>query len=139
MAKLLQIQDGSVGIKIPLAQVQTRIGRDEDNDISLEDVLVSKQHAVIEIVFNEATEGEYDYIVQDLDSTNHTYVNDEVISLHRLQHGDIIRIGTTNFKFDNAEPLKPEETAQLHKTWIPGVFVTKKKDSSKKAGKKTRK
>lgn len=139
MAKLLQLQDGNVGLKIPLAQVQTRIGRDENNDISLEDVLVSKQHAVIEIVFNEAVEGEYDYILQDLESTNHTYVNDEVINLHRLQHGDIIRIGTTNFRFDNAEPLKPEETAKLHKTWIPGVYVTKKKDTSKKTKKQTRK
>ena len=127
MAKLIQLQDGVASLRIPLDQVQTRIGRDDVNEISLEDVLVSKEHAVVEIVFNENAEGEYDYILQDLDSTNHTFVNDQQINLHRLQHGDVIRIGTTNFKFDNSEPLKPEETAKLHKTWIPGVYVTKKK------------
>ena len=127
MAKLIQLQDGVASLRIPLDQVQTRIGRDDVNEISLEDVLVSKEHAVVEIVFNENAEGEYDYILQDLDSTNHTFVNDQQINLHRLQHGDVIRIGTTNFKFDNSEPPKPEETAKLHKTWIPGVYVTKKK------------
>ena len=132
MAKLVQIKDGVAGLKIPLNQVQTRIGRDEDNEVCLDDVLVSKLHAVIEIVFNENTQGDYDYILQDMNSTNHTYVNDQQINLHRLQHGDVIRIGTSNFKFDNAEPLKPEETAKLHKTWIPGVYVTKSKKKKQK-------
>jgi len=127
MAKLIQIKDGVAGLKILLNQVQTRIGRDEENEISLDDVLVSKLHAIIEIVFNEKTQGEYDYVLQDKDSTNHTYVNDQQVNLHRLQHGDMIRIGANNFKFDDSEPLKPDETAKLHKTWIPGVYVTKNK------------
>ena len=133
MARLIQIQDGHAELTIRLDEVKTSIGRDESNQVCLQDALVSKHHAVIEIVFNEKAEGEYDYILQDLDSTNFTFVNDQKVNMHRLQHGDIIRIGTTNFRFDDSESLKPDETAKLHKTWIPGVYVTRSKKSKKKS------
>jgi len=127
MAKLIQEKDGSAGIVIPIQKAKITLGRDESNDICLSDNLVSKYHAVIEISVNEALNGAYEYILQDLESTNNTYVNDQRINLHRLSEGDRIRIGTNNFVFDDSEDQRLDETAKLHKSWIPGVYYTKSK------------
>ena len=127
MAKLVQIKDNSAGIVFPIQKAKTTIGRDESNDICLNDNLVSKHHAVIEISVNNKKDGVYEYILQDLDSTNNTYVNDQLINLHRLSEGDRIRIGTNNFTFDDSEDQNLDETARLHKSWIPGVYYTKPK------------
>lgn len=127
MAKLLQIKDGSAGVVFPIQKAKITLGRDESNDICLNDSLVSKFHAVIEITVNNERGGVYEYILQDLDSTNNTYVNDQLINLHRLSEGDRIRIGTNNFTFDDSEDQRLDETAKLHKSWIPGVYYTKPK------------
>jgi len=127
MAKLLQIKDGSAGLVFPIQKAKITLGRDESNDICLNDNLVSKFHAVIEITVNHAKDGVYEYILQDLESTNNTYVNDQLINLHRLSEGDGIRIGTNNFTFDDSDDQRLDETAKLHKSWIPGVYYTKPK------------
>lgn len=127
MAKLIQIKDGSAGIVFPIQKRQTTLGRDESSDICLNDSLVSKHHAVIEITVNQELNGAYEYILQDLESTNNTYVNDQLINLHRLREGDLIRIGTNMFSFDDAEDQRLDETAKLHKSWIPGIYFTKPK------------
>lgn len=127
MAKLIQIKDGSAGVVFAVNKAKLTLGRDEDNDICLNDSLVSKKHAVIEITINEELNGAYEYILHDLDSTNNTYVNDQRINLHRLNDGDRIRIGTNNFMFDDTEDQRLDETAKLHKSWIPGVYYTKPK------------
>ncbi len=124
MAKLLQIKDGSAGVVFPIQKAKITLGRDESNDICLNDSLVSKFHAVIEITVNNTKGGVYEYILQDLESTNNTYVNDQMINLHRLSEGDRIRIGTNNFTFDDSEDQRLDETAKLHKSWIPGVYYT---------------
>jgi len=127
MAKLIQVKDGSAGIVFPIQKRQITLGRDESNDICLNDSLVSKHHAVIEITVNQELNGAYEYILQDLESTNNTYVNDQHINLHRLREGDRIRIGTNSFTFDDSEDQRLDETAKLHRSWIPGVYYTKPK------------
>lgn len=127
MAKLIQIKEGSAGIVFPIQKAKTTLGRDESNDICLNDTLVSKYHAVIEITVNQELNGVYEYILQDLESTNNTYVNDQLINLHRLSEGDRIRIGTNVFSFDDSEDQRLDETAKLHKSWIPGIYYTKPK------------
>lgn len=124
MALLIQISDSGTGVRLPVEKQQIKIGRDADCDISLEDELVSKEHAVLEVVLTP-DENRIEYMLQDLDSTNNTYVNDERIDLCRLKDGDIIRIGMSNFRFEDEEKGDLAETAKLHKTWIPGVFYTK--------------
>lgn len=140
MALLLQQTDDSAGIKLPIDKQRISIGRHSDNDISLEDELVSKEHAVIEVMAAPDQSGRIEFVIQDLDSTNRTYVNDHPITLHKLRHGDVIRIGVNLFKFVDEARDDTKETAQLYKTWIPGVFYTgkKKKQAKKKAAKKTR-
>ena len=127
MAILIQITDGKAGLRISLDKAMTRIGRDPENEVSLEDELVSKLHAVIEAVPSSEVEGMVEYFLQDQDSTNKTYVNDELVTLRKLQHEDIIRVGMNNFQFIEQSPEDLEETAKLHKSWIPGVYYTSKK------------
>ena len=130
MALIIQLTDNSAGIKLSLEKQRTTIGRDTNNDITLDDELASKNHAVIEIINSEKG---VEYLVQDLNSTNHTFVNDSIIELHKLKDGDLIRIGMSDFRFISQDPESMDETAQLYKTWIPGVFYTgKKKNKPKK-------
>jgi len=98
MPALIQFASGAPGIKYHLDRRYLSIGRDTaENDISLPCAFVSKHHAVIEVV--EEEDGHVFYL-QDLNSTNHTYVNDREISRVQLQDGDIIRIGKNTLKFD---------------------------------------
>lgn len=127
MALLIQFTENGAGIKLSIEKQRTSIGRDDSNDISLDDELVSKEHAVIEVL---ATEDKVDFLIQDLKSTNHTFVNDEPIDLHKLKDGDLIRIGMIDFRFISQDPNSLDETAELYKTWIPGVFYTGKKKKS---------
>ena len=130
MALLIQFTENGAGIKLTLDKQRTTIGRDASNVISLDDELASKEHAVIEII---ASEKEIEFLIQDLSSTNHTFVNDTPIDLHKLKDGDLIRIGMSDFRFISQDPDSLDETAELYKTWIPGVFYTgKKKKKNKK-------
>lgn len=98
MPALIQFASGAPGIKYQIEQRYLSIGRDTaENDVCLPCAFVSKYHACIEAVEEE---GGYAFYLQDLDSTNHTYVNDHAIVRTRLQDGDIIRIGKNSFKFD---------------------------------------
>jgi pSer/pThr/pTyr-binding forkhead associated (FHA) protein len=135
MALIIQFTENGAGIKLALEKQRTTIGRDASNDISLDDELASKEHAVIEIIVSEDS---VEFLIQDLNSTNHTFVNDAPIDLHKLKDGDLIRIGMSDFRFISQDPESMDETAQLYKTWIPGVFYTgkKKKEANKKASKK---
>ena len=70
------------------------IGRGAENDIVVDDTYVSHHHAVISLMNNQ-------YVIEDLKSVNHTYVNDQLLSGRTyLQTGDIIRIGMAAFRFE---------------------------------------
>ena len=135
MATLTQFNEGIAGIRLRIDKPVFSIGRGKDNDISIDDELVSKLHAVIEAVNLDTKAEGYAYYLQDKDSTNGTYVNDKrVTAIRKLENDDIIRIGLSNFKFTDDLHEDLQETAQLFKSWIPGVYYTgeKKKKSSKK-------
>ena len=123
MAYLLQFSKDA-GIKFSIEQQRICIGRGEENDICISDELVSKEHAVIEVVLLSEEKSQVEYVIQDLKSTNHTYVNDKPVSLYKLKNGDMIRIGVTNFKFVDEDSGTLNETSKLYRTWIPGVFYT---------------
>jgi pSer/pThr/pTyr-binding forkhead associated (FHA) protein len=135
MALIIQLTENGAGIKLALEKQRTTIGRDASNDITLDDELASKNHAVIEIIVSE---DDVRFLIQDLNSTNHTFVNDMPIEIYKLKDGDSIRIGMSDFRFISQDPQSLDETAQLYKTWIPGVFYTgkKKKKAKKKSSKK---
>ncbi len=118
------IQNNNAGIKFPIDKQCIRIGRGKENEICIDDELVSKGHAVIEVVLRSEKTAQVDYMLQDLGSTNHTFVNDRLVSLHKLANDDVIRIGVSNFRFVDEDDGGLDETSKLYKTWIPGVFYT---------------
>ena len=74
------------------------IGRDEENDIMLNDPSVSRRHATIKCDANGA-------IVKDLGSTNGTFVNDIRVTTQRIAPGDRVRFGKTEL-FVEAQPAE---------------------------------
>lgn len=92
MAKLILSLDGAHLSEYPLIKVRTTIGRRPANDIHLDNLAVSGDHAVIVKTDN-------DFYVEDLDSTNGTLVNNEVTKKHLLQHGDVIAFGKFQLKY----------------------------------------
>lgn len=131
MALLIQLQSDKAGVKYRIDSKRFTIGRGDMNDLCLDDDLVSKSHAVIEVVPRADDPLMHDYLLQDLGSTNHTYANEERIEVRKLQHEDTIRIGMNSFKFIDDENDRLDETTRLHKTWIPGVYLKKKKPKKK--------
>lgn len=123
MPILALIHEGLTVQSIPIEKAHLLIGRSTDADIFIDDKMVSNRHA--QIVTNITAEGEEAYHIEDLDSTNHTFVNGEKITRHKLVHEDRIRIGKHLFKFIDGDAAVDEKTTKLHKSWIPGVYYTK--------------
>ncbi len=88
-----------------LGEVPVQLGRGSENTIVLENDSVSRRHAVIE-------KRGASYHVMDLDSTNGTYVNDELITDYPLRRGDQIKVGDTILKFLSGSDME----AQYHET-----------------------
>lgn len=125
MAILVLTHEGLTLKKIPLEKSELNIGRHTDADIYIDDKLVSQHHAIIEVKQNPVHEGSAEYFIEDLDSTNHTFVNNEEITRKKLVHEDQIRIGSHIFKFIDENVSVGEKTTKLRKSWIPGVYYTK--------------
>jgi pSer/pThr/pTyr-binding forkhead associated (FHA) protein len=126
MALIAQLHDGVAINKCPLDQPKLTIGRSSDCDIFIDDAVVSTKHAVIERENDPVSKAQIDYYIHDLASTNGTLVNGETVTRQKLNHNDVIRIGWVNFKFIDEAKADPDQTAKIHKSWIPGVYYTKK-------------
>ena len=136
MATLIQEKKGGSGIKVRIDQPVFRIGRGDDSELCIDDELVSKHHATIEAVAGSDDSAEMNYYIQDHESTNHTYVNGEKISLYKLSNDDIIEIGVNNFRFVDDAHDDLDETTRIQKSWIPGVYYAKKSNKKQKRKRK---
>ena len=87
MAKLILSMEGLVLKEIPLVRERTTIGRKPHNDIQIDNLAISGEHAVIVTVINDS-------FLEDLDSTNGTLVNGQPVKKHFLQDGDVIELET---------------------------------------------
>jgi pSer/pThr/pTyr-binding forkhead associated (FHA) protein len=125
MAMIVQLHEGVAVNKCPLDQPRLRIGRSPECDIFIDDAVVSTEHAVIERIESPDSKETADYYLEDRNSTNGTFLNDEQTTRQKLRHNDIIRIGWVSFKFIDETKADPAKTAKIHKSWIPGVFYTK--------------
>ena len=125
MAMIVQLHEGVAVNKCPLDQPRLRIGRSPECDIFIDDAVVSTEHAVIERIESPDSKETADYYLEDRNSTNGTFLNDEKTTRQKLRHNDIIRIGWVSFKFIDETKADPAKTAKIHKSWIPGVFYTK--------------
>ena len=125
MALIVQLHEGVAINKCPLDQPRLRIGRSPECDIFIDDAVVSSEHAVIEKIESPDSKGAVEYYLEDQNSTNGTFLNDEKTTRQKLTHEDVIRVGWVNFKFIDETKADPDQTAKIHKSWIPGVFYTK--------------
>lgn len=80
--------------EFPLDKEVMTIGRKEDNDIRIENLAVSGHHAKLLTIFEDS-------FLEDLGSTNGTYVNGKSIDKHPLRNGDIIVIGKHELRYVN--------------------------------------
>jgi pSer/pThr/pTyr-binding forkhead associated (FHA) protein len=112
MAKLILSMDGLVLKEIPLTKERTTIGRKPHNDIQIDNLAVSGEHAVIVTILNDS-------FLEDLGSTNGTVVNGNPIKKHFLQNNDVIELGKYKLKFiGEAAPAVAADKADFEKTMV---------------------
>jgi len=119
-------------IQFPVEKEGITVGRQQENNICIDDSLVSKEHFRIEVVETVGAHDGVEYFIEDLKSTNLTFVNDRKITRKKLRHNDVIRLGVTQLRFIEYEDQGCASTAIIKKSWIPGVYYTK--DKAKKSG-----
>ena len=110
MAKLILSMDGLVLKDIPLTKERMSIGRKSHNDIQLDNLAISGEHAVIVTILNDS-------FLEDLGSTNGTLVNGAPIKRHFLQNGDTIELGKYKIKYIN-ETVQQSTPADFEKTMV---------------------
>ena len=98
MAKLILSVDGTVLKEITLNKERTTLGRKPHNDIPVDNLAVSGEHAAIITILNDS-------FIEDLNSTNGTLVNGKPIKKHFLQNNDVIEIGKHKLKYFNDAPI----------------------------------
>ena len=112
MAKLILSMDGLVLKEIPLTKERTTIGRKPHNDIQIDNLAVSGEHAVIVTILNDS-------FLEDLGSTNGTVVNGSAIKKHFLQNNDVIELGKYKLKFvGESAAAGTGEKADFEKTMV---------------------
>ena len=82
----LEFKDKSLGTHQFKKGTSVTIGRRKDNDVVIDDPAVSGHHARIDSVGNRL-------VLIDLKSKNGTFVNEQLISTHWMEHGDVVTIG----------------------------------------------
>ena len=103
MAKLILSLDDQVIKDFDIGKERMTIGRKPHNDIQIDNLAVSGEHAMIMTILNDS-------FLEDLGSTNGTTVNNIGVERQLLKHGDVIQIGKHKFIFDSGQG-DHEETA----------------------------
>jgi pSer/pThr/pTyr-binding forkhead associated (FHA) protein len=117
MAKLILSMDGLVLKEIALTKERTTIGRKPHNDIQIDNLAVSGEHAVIVTILQDS-------FLEDLGSTNGTVVNGQPVKKHFLQNNDIIELGKYKLKYVNETVAGQAKAADFEKTMVlrPGAM-----------------
>lgn len=109
-AKLILSMDGVVLQEYVLDKERMTVGRKPHNEIVIDNLAVSGEHAAIVTIFNDS-------FLEDLDSTNGTLVNGAAIKKHFLQNNDVVEIGKYKLKYLNDQ--KSQSTAaDFEKTMV---------------------
>jgi pSer/pThr/pTyr-binding forkhead associated (FHA) protein len=124
MAMIVQTVDGVVTNKFEIGQTVLKFGRSADNQVQIDDLAVSGHHS--QIICKTSDTGMNTYFLEDLGSTNGTYINDKKIEKKQLHHNDSLRIGWNFFTFIDENETDFEKTTVIRKSWIPGIYFTRK-------------
>ena len=119
MAKLILSMDGLTLKEIPLTKERTTIGRKPHNDIQIDNLAISGEHAVVVTILN-------DCFLEDLNSTNGTFVNGQSTKKHFLQNNDVIELGKYRLKFVAEVVQAPTANTDFEKTMVLRPDVMRK-------------
>jgi predicted component of type VI protein secretion system len=107
MARLILSLDGQVMAEYNMNKERYTVGRLPDNDVRIDNAAVSGHHSLIINILNDS-------FLEDLNSTNGTYVNGKLIKKHALQHGDVITVGHHQLRFMEDD----EQQDEFEKTMV---------------------
>ena len=102
MARLVLSIDGQELAEYNMSKERYTVGRLPDNDIRIDNPAVSGHHALIINILNDS-------FLEDLNSTNGTYVNGKIVKKHAMQHGDVITVGHHSLRFVDSEADEPAD------------------------------
>ncbi len=110
MARLILSLDNQVLAEYNMTKERYTVGRLPDNDVRIDNPAVSGHHSLIINILNDS-------FLEDLNSTNGTYVNGKLIKKHALQHGDVITIGHHQLRFSDEQTNETEQD-EFEKTMV---------------------
>jgi FHA domain len=100
MAKIIVSLDDNLIKVVPLNKDRMTLGRRPYNDIVVDNLAVSGEHAALQVIG-------HDYFIEDLNSTNGTYINERKVKRQILKNGDTIEIGKYAIKYIQDEATEP--------------------------------
>ena len=108
MPKVTVLLDGVVLKEVELTKERTTLGRRPYCDIVIEHLTVSGEHAALHLSGGAVT-------VEDLNSTNGTYIGTKAIKSQLLQHGDVLDLGKFKIRFESEPPQDDFEKTMVYK------------------------
>ncbi len=114
MPKMIVSIDGVVIKEVQLTKDRTTLGRRPYNDIVIDNLAVSGEHAVIQLAGNEVS-------LEDLNSTNGTYINGKAVKKQVLANNDTIEIGKYKIKYANEQQEAGFERTMVIKAGAAGL------------------
>ncbi|MCY1164708.1 MULTISPECIES: FHA domain-containing protein [Polaromonas] len=114
MPKMIVSIDGVVIKEVQLTKDRTSLGRRPYNDIVIDNLAVSGEHAVLQMSGNEV-------YLEDLNSTNGTYVNGKAVKKQLLQNSDTVEIGKYKIKYVNEAASAGFEKTMVIKAGSAGL------------------
>jgi hypothetical protein len=115
MPKVIVMIDGVVIKEVELIKEKTTLGRRPYNDIVIDNLAVSGEHAVLHMTAGQVT-------VEDLNSTNGTFVDGKAVKKQLLNHNDTLEVGKYKLRFENHLPDDNFEKTMMVKA-RPSVAV----------------
>nr|MBA3563536.1 FHA domain-containing protein [Gammaproteobacteria bacterium] len=110
MARLILSLDGQVLAEYNMNKERYTVGRLADNDIRIDNAAVSGHHSLVINILNDS-------FLEDLNSTNGTYVNGKLIKKHALQNGDVITVGHHQLRFVDQQGVEADAD-EFEKTMV---------------------
>jgi hypothetical protein len=111
MARLILSLGGQVLAEFNMTKERYTVGRLPDNDIRIDNPAVSGHHSLVINILNDS-------FLEDLSSTNGTYVNGKLIKKHALQHSDVITVGHHQLRFVETVAEDEEQDDEFARTMI---------------------
>ena len=117
MPKMIVSIDGVVIKEVQLTKDRTTLGRRPYNDVVIDNLAISGEHAVFQMTGN-------DVFIEDLNSTNGTYVNGKAAKKQQLVNGDTVEVGKYKIKFVSEVAADGfEKTMMVRPGMVPPTYV----------------